>query len=97
ESEDPVVECREYENEVSPSRATGSMTSGDLGDISSFSSKASSLLRASSGTSSSSSLGMGTAAPERGRGTTITRGRNGGPDPREFVVPSGRGIHSKLR
>eukprot|EP00061_Rhincodon_typus_P003682 g20702.t1 len=27
ESEDPVVECREYENEVSPSRATGSMTS----------------------------------------------------------------------
>ncbi|XP_060709944.1 TP53-binding protein 1 isoform X2 [Hemiscyllium ocellatum] len=96
ESEDPVVECREYENEVSPSRATGSMTSGDLGDISSFSSKASSLLRASSGTSSSSSLGPGTAGPERGRGSTITRGRNGGPDPREFVVPSGRGIHSKL-
>ncbi|XP_078388330.1 TP53-binding protein 1 [Cetorhinus maximus] len=105
ESEEPVVECREYENEVSPSRATGSMTSGDLGDISSFSSKASSMLRASSGTSSiaslahsSSSSGGGVFAPhERGRGGGgATRGKNGGADPREFVVPSGRGFHSKL-
>ncbi|XP_067871653.1 TP53-binding protein 1 isoform X2 [Heterodontus francisci] len=104
ESEEPVVECREYENEVSPSRATGSMTSGDLGDISSFSSKASSLLRGSSGTSSITSLAhssssSGGGAPtshERGRGGGITRGKNGGTDPREFVVPSGRGIQSKL-
>ncbi|XP_041034145.1 TP53-binding protein 1 [Carcharodon carcharias] len=105
ESEEPVVECREYENEVSPSRATGSMTSGDLGDLSSFSSKASSLLRASSGTSSiaslahssSSSGGGGFGPHERGRGGGgATRGKNGGADPREFVVPSGRGLHSKL-
>uniref|UniRef100_UPI00398E6441 TP53-binding protein 1 isoform X1 n=1 Tax=Pristiophorus japonicus TaxID=55135 RepID=UPI00398E6441 len=104
ESEEPVLECREYENEVSPSRATGSMTSGDLGDISSFSSKASSLLRASSGTSSivslahssSSSGGGGPASHERGRGSGGSRGRNGGADLREFVVPSGRGIQSKL-
>ncbi|XP_078063614.1 TP53-binding protein 1-like isoform X2 [Mustelus asterias] len=104
ESEEPVVESREYENEVSPSRATGSMTSGDLADISSFSSKASSLLRASSGTSSiaslahssSSSGGGGLAPHERGRGGGSARGRNGGADPREFVVPTGRGLQSKL-
>ncbi|XP_067829601.1 TP53-binding protein 1 isoform X2 [Heptranchias perlo] len=103
ESEEPVVECREYENEVSPSRATGSMTSGDLADVSSLSSKASSLLRASSGASSimslahsSSSSGGAPASHERGRGGGTTRGKNGGTDPREFVVPSGRGIQSKL-
>ncbi|GCB83066.1 hypothetical protein scyTo_0023528, partial [Scyliorhinus torazame] len=98
------MECREYENEVSPSRATSSMTSGDLGDISSLSSKASSLLRASSGASSvaslahssSSSAGGGFASHERGRGGGAARGRNGGADPREFVVPSGRGLQSKL-
>ncbi|XP_051898606.1 LOW QUALITY PROTEIN: TP53-binding protein 1 [Pristis pectinata] len=104
ESEDPVLESREYENEVSPSRATGSMTSGDLADISSFSSKASSLLRASSGASSivslaHSSSSSGSGAPlahERGRGAGTTRGRNGGADPREFVVPVGRGAQTKL-
>ena len=49
ETEEPIVECQECETEVSPSQTGGS--SGDLGDISSFSSKASSLHRTSSGTS----------------------------------------------
>ncbi|XP_035272412.1 TP53-binding protein 1 isoform X3 [Anguilla anguilla] len=52
ESEEPVVDCRVVENEASPSRTGSSMTSGDLADISSLSSKASSLQHSSSGTSS---------------------------------------------
>ncbi|XP_059801940.1 TP53-binding protein 1 isoform X1 [Hypanus sabinus] len=105
ESEEPVLESREYENEGSPSQATGSLTSGDLADISSFSSKASSLLRASSGASSglslahSSSSGGGAAGHtvhERGRGSSVPRGKIGGTDSREFVVPVGRGSPSKL-
>eukprot|EP00062_Callorhinchus_milii_P002554 gi/632938838/ref/XP_007906607.1/ PREDICTED: LOW QUALITY PROTEIN: tumor suppressor p53-binding protein 1 [Callorhinchus milii] len=98
ESEEPVVECQEYENDISPSRTTSSMTSGDLGDISSFSSKASSLLRTSSGTgslaSSSHSGSGGSGAGLQGRGAA--RGRAGGSDTREFIVPVGRGIASKL-
>ncbi|XP_062927067.1 TP53-binding protein 1 isoform X2 [Mobula hypostoma] len=105
ESEEPVLESREYENEVSPSQATGSLTSGDLADISSFSSKASSLLRASSGASSGMSLAhssssgggaVGHAVHERGRGGSVPRGRIGGTDSREFVAPVGRGSPSKL-
>ncbi|XP_069758595.1 TP53-binding protein 1 isoform X3 [Narcine bancroftii] len=104
ESEEPLLESREYENEMSPSRATGSMTSGDLADISSFSSKASSLLRASSGSSSivslahsgSSSGGGGGIMQERVRGAGAARGKNGGADPRGFIMPVGRGSHTKL-
>ncbi|XP_060116326.1 TP53-binding protein 1, partial [Heteronotia binoei] len=58
ETEEPTVECQEGEVEASPSSRTGgsSLTSGDLGDISSFSSKASGLQRSSSGGSSGLSI-----------------------------------------
>ncbi|MFT7816437.1 tumor suppressor p53-binding protein 1 isoform X4 [Arapaima gigas] len=52
ESEEPVVDCRVMENDISPSRTGSSMTSGDLADVSSLSSKTSSLQHSSSGTSS---------------------------------------------
>ncbi|XP_061100902.1 TP53-binding protein 1 isoform X2 [Conger conger] len=52
ESEEPVLDCRVMENDISPSRTGSSMTSGDLADISSLSSKASSLQHSSSGASS---------------------------------------------
>lgn len=52
------MECQECEVDASPSRTGGSsLTSGDLGDISSFSSKASGLQRSSSGGSSGLSVG----------------------------------------
>ncbi|KAM8894497.1 TP53-binding protein 1 isoform 2-T2 [Spinachia spinachia] len=51
ESEEPVVDCQVLDSDISPCRTGSSMTSGDLGDISSLSSKASSLQH-SSGTSS---------------------------------------------
>ncbi|KAM6980615.1 TP53-binding protein 1 [Aplochiton taeniatus] len=53
ESEEPVVECRVLDGDISPCRTGSSMTSGDLGDVSSLSSKASSLQHSSGGTSSS--------------------------------------------
>ncbi|XP_029111873.1 TP53-binding protein 1 isoform X3 [Scleropages formosus] len=52
ECEEPVVDCRVMENDISPSRTGSSLTSGDLADVSSFSSKTSSLQHSSSGTSS---------------------------------------------
>ena len=60
ESEEPVVDCRVLENDLSPSRTGSSMTSGDLADVSSLSSKASSLAHSSSG-----SMGTGTGSGRR--------------------------------
>ncbi|XP_056269219.1 TP53-binding protein 1 isoform X3 [Pseudoliparis swirei] len=54
ESEEPVVDCQVLDGDVSPCRTgNSSVTSGDLADISSLSSKASSLQHSSGGTSSS--------------------------------------------
>uniref|UniRef100_H3AJL7 TP53-binding protein 1 n=1 Tax=Latimeria chalumnae TaxID=7897 RepID=H3AJL7_LATCH len=96
EAEEPVLDCQEYENEVSPSRTGGSMTSGDLADISSFSSKASSLQRTSSGASSVMSTAHSSSSMERGRGSGVHRGKSTAPDLGEFAVPSSRGILGKL-
>ncbi|NXQ29971.1 TP53B protein, partial [Alaudala cheleensis] len=92
ETEEPVVECQECETDVSSRTAGGSsLTSGDLGDVSSFSSKASSLHHTSSGGSSamhsSSSSGPGTAA---------VKGKVCGTETGEFALPTGRGILGKL-
>nr|KAF6503140.1 tumor protein p53 binding protein 1 [Molossus molossus] len=85
ETEEPVVECRECESEISPSKTGGS--SGDLGDISSFSSKASSLLRTSSGTSLSAIHSSGSS----GRGAGPLKGKASGTEPADFALPSSRG------
>ncbi|XP_068434172.1 TP53-binding protein 1 isoform X3 [Clinocottus analis] len=54
ESEEPVVDCQVLDGDISPCRTgNSSVTSGDLADISSLSSKASSLQHSSGGTSSS--------------------------------------------
>ncbi|XP_016067086.1 PREDICTED: tumor suppressor p53-binding protein 1 isoform X2 [Miniopterus natalensis] len=85
ETEEPVVECRECESEISPSKTGGS--SGDLGDISSFSSKASSLLRTSSGTSLSAIHSSGSSGP----GAAPLKGKTSGTEPADFALPSSRG------
>ncbi|XP_054421483.1 TP53-binding protein 1 isoform X2 [Pteronotus mesoamericanus] len=85
ETEEPVVECRECESEISPSKTGGS--SGDLGDISSFSSKASSLHRTSSGTSLSAIHSSGSS----GRGAGPLKGKTSGTEPADFALPSSRG------
>ncbi|KAM7014998.1 TP53-binding protein 1-like [Tautogolabrus adspersus] len=55
EREEPVVDCQVLDSDISPCRTgSSSLTSGDLADISSLSSKASSLQHSSGGTSSSS-------------------------------------------
>ncbi|XP_027136912.1 TP53-binding protein 1 isoform X4 [Larimichthys crocea] len=55
ESEEPVVDCQVLDSDISPCRTgSSSVTSGDLADISSLSSKASSLQHSSGGTTSSS-------------------------------------------
>ncbi|XP_066557673.1 TP53-binding protein 1 isoform X1 [Amia ocellicauda] len=77
ESEEPLVDCRVVESDVSPSRTAGSMTSGDLGDVSSLSSKTPSLQRSSSGASS-----MG-AGPARRVGFEDTH--------MDFIMPPSRG------
>ncbi|XP_043933470.1 TP53-binding protein 1 isoform X2 [Protopterus annectens] len=97
ETEDPIVDCQEIENEVSPSRTAGSVTSGDLGDISSFSSKASSLQRTSSGASSVMSAmhsGSGSST-DRGK-IPVLKGKAGVTDSREFAIPSSRVAQGKL-
>nr|XP_033473766.1 TP53-binding protein 1 isoform X3 [Epinephelus lanceolatus] len=54
ENEEPVVDCQVLDSDISPYRTgSSSVTSGDLADISSLSSKASSLQHSSGGTSSS--------------------------------------------
>ncbi|XP_045439211.1 TP53-binding protein 1 isoform X4 [Pipistrellus kuhlii] len=91
ETEEPVVECRECESEISPSKTGGS--SGDLGDISSFSSKASSFLRTSSGTSLSAIHSSGSS----GRGAGPLKGKTSGTEPADFALPSSRGGPGKPR
>ncbi|XP_066491183.1 TP53-binding protein 1 [Tiliqua scincoides] len=70
ETEEPVVEWQENETAVSPSSHAGgsSLASGDLGDISSFSSRASGLQHTSSGGSSALSI------TQSGRGPAPLRG-----------------------
>ncbi|KAM9311899.1 TP53-binding protein 1 [Gastrophryne carolinensis] len=92
EAEEPIIECQEYENEVSPSRTVvSSLTSGDLADISSFSSKASSLQRTSSGASSGLSAGQGTSGSSSDRGRATLRGKAAQLEPGDFAMPAGRG------
>ncbi|EMP36077.1 Tumor suppressor p53-binding protein 1 [Chelonia mydas] len=97
ETEEPIVECQECETDISPSRTTGgsSLTSGDLGDISSLSSKASSLHRTSSGASSGLSATHGGSSSGRGAGSF--KGKVSGMEAGEFALPSGRGVLGKLR
>ncbi|XP_007441830.1 TP53-binding protein 1 isoform X2 [Python bivittatus] len=67
EREEPHVDCYECEVDVSPSRTGAfSLTSGDLGDISSFSPKAPGLQRTSSG--GSSALSATRSGPISGQG-----------------------------
>ncbi|XP_053810643.1 TP53-binding protein 1 isoform X2 [Vidua chalybeata] len=96
ETEEPVVECQECETDMSPSRTAGgsSLTSGDLGDVSSFSSKASSLHRTSSGGSSGHSATHGSSSS--GQGTGAVKGKVRGTETGEFALPIGRGILGKL-
>ncbi|NWY66496.1 TP53B protein, partial [Erithacus rubecula] len=97
ESEEPIVECQECETDVSSSRTAGgsSLTSGDLGDVSSFSSKASSLHRTSSGGSSGHSA-THSSSSSSGRGTGPVKGKVCGTETGEFALPIGRGILGKL-
>nr|XP_026654253.1 TP53-binding protein 1 isoform X3 [Zonotrichia albicollis] len=96
ETEEPVVESQECETDMSPSRTAGgsSLTSGDLGDVSSFSSKASSLHRTSSGGSSGHSATHSSSIS--GRGTGAVKGKVCGTETGEFALPIGRGILGKL-
>ncbi|POI35997.1 hypothetical protein CIB84_000249 [Bambusicola thoracicus] len=94
ETEEPVVECQESETDTSSSRTTvgSSLTSGDLGDVSSFSSKASSLHRTSSGASSGLSATHSSSSSARGTGAVKVCGTESG----EFALPIGRGVLGKL-
>ncbi|XP_052663767.1 TP53-binding protein 1 isoform X2 [Harpia harpyja] len=97
ETEEPVVECQECETDTSSSRTAvgSSMTSGDLGDVSSFSSKASSLHRTSSGASSGHSA-THSGSSSSGRGTGAVKGKVCGTETGEFALPIGRGALGKL-
>ncbi|XP_063305018.1 TP53-binding protein 1 isoform X3 [Pelobates fuscus] len=100
EAEEPVIECQEFENEVSPSRTVASsLTSGDLADISSFSSKTSSLQRTSSGASSglSAAQSISGSSSDRARTSAWQKGKTGQLEPKEFAIPSARGAAGKLR
>ncbi|OXB62790.1 hypothetical protein ASZ78_008008 [Callipepla squamata] len=96
ETEEPVVECQECETDTSSSRTTvgSSLTSGDLGDVSSFSSKASSLHRTSSGASSGLSATHSNSSSARGTGAV--KGKVCGTESGEFALPVGRGVLGKL-
>eukprot|EP00076_Gallus_gallus_P044166 XP_025009704.1 TP53-binding protein 1 isoform X3 [Gallus gallus] len=96
ETEEPVVECQESETDTSSSRTTvgSSLTSGDLGDVSSFSSKASSLHRTSSG--ASSGLSATHSSSSSARGTGAVKGKVCGTESGEFALPIGRGVLGKL-
>ncbi|XP_069723043.1 TP53-binding protein 1 [Phaenicophaeus curvirostris] len=96
ETEEPVVECQECETDTSSRTAVGSsLTSGDLGDVSSFSSKASSLHRTSSGASSGHSATQSSSSSS-GRGTGGVKGKACGTETGEFALPAGRGTLGKL-
>ncbi|NXC39145.1 TP53B protein, partial [Penelope pileata] len=96
ETEEPVVECQECETDTSSSRTTvgSSLTSGDLGDVSFFSSKASSLHRTSSGASSGLSATHSSSSSARGAGAV--KGKVCGAETGEFALPAGRGVLGKL-
>uniref|UniRef100_A0A3P8RL52 TP53-binding protein 1 n=1 Tax=Amphiprion percula TaxID=161767 RepID=A0A3P8RL52_AMPPE len=80
ESEEPVVDCQVLDSDISPCRTgSSSLTSGDLGDISSLSSKASSLQHSSSGTSSSTGLSRPEFIIPTRRGAKSMRGAGCGP------------------
>ncbi|XP_059680170.1 TP53-binding protein 1 isoform X2 [Gavia stellata] len=98
ETEEPVVECQECETDTSSSRTAvgSSLTSGDLGDVSSFSSKASSLHRTSSGASSGHSVAHSSSSSSSGRGTGAVKGKACGTETGEFALPIGRGVLGKL-
>ncbi|KAM6257409.1 TP53-binding protein 1 [Porphyrio hochstetteri] len=93
ETEEPVVECQECETDTSSSRTAvgSSLTSGDLGDVSSFSSKASSLHRTSSGAISGHSA-THSSSSSSGRGTGALKGK----ETSDFALPAGRGVLGKL-
>ncbi|KAM4631383.1 TP53-binding protein 1 [Polymixia lowei] len=74
ESEEPVVDCQVLDSDISPCRTGSSMTSGDLGDISSLSSKASSLQHSSGGTSSSTAPARADFIRPPSRGAKSIRG-----------------------
>lgn len=97
ETEEPVVECQECETDTTSSRTAvgSSLTSGDLGDVSSFSSKASSLHRTSSGASSGHSATHSSSSS--GRGTGAVKGKVCGTETGEFALPVGRGVLGKSR
>ncbi|XP_072725548.1 TP53-binding protein 1 isoform X1 [Ciconia boyciana] len=97
ETEEPVVECQECETDTSSSRTAvgSSLTSGDLGDVSSFSSKASSLHRTSSGASSGHSA-THSSSSSSGRGAGAVKGKVCGTETGEFALPTGRGALGKL-
>ncbi|KAM6308546.1 TP53-binding protein 1 [Aegotheles albertisi] len=97
ETEEPVLECQECETDTSSSRTAvgSSLTSGDLGDVSSFSSKASSLHRTSSGASSGHSATHSSGSGS-GRGTGAVKGKVCGTETGEFALPTGRGALGKL-
>uniref|UniRef100_A0A3Q1H9K7 TP53-binding protein 1 n=1 Tax=Acanthochromis polyacanthus TaxID=80966 RepID=A0A3Q1H9K7_9TELE len=79
ESEEPVVDCQVLDSDISPCRTgSSSLTSGDLGDISSLSSKASSLQHSSSGTSSSTGLSRPGFIIPTSRGARSMSPRRGG-------------------
>ncbi|NXF04809.1 TP53B protein, partial [Smithornis capensis] len=96
ETEEPVVECQECETDASSCRTAvgSSMTSGDLGDVSSFSSKASSLHRTSSGASSGHSATHSSSSS--GQGTGAVKGKACGTETGEFALPIGKGVLGKL-
>ncbi|NXX30315.1 TP53B protein, partial [Nicator chloris] len=95
ETEEPVVECQECETDMSSRTAGGSsLTSGDLGDVSSFSSKASSLHRTSSGGSSGHSAMHSSSSS--GRGTGAAKGKVCGTETGEFALPIGRSVLGKF-
>ncbi|XP_054692750.1 TP53-binding protein 1 isoform X4 [Grus americana] len=97
ETEEPVVECQECETDTSSSRTAvgSSLTSGDLGDVSSFSSKASSLHRTSSGAISGHSA-THSSSSSSGQGTGALKGKVCGTETGEFALPIGRGVLGKL-
>ncbi|XP_072236031.1 TP53-binding protein 1 isoform X3 [Leuresthes tenuis] len=98
ESEEPVVDCQVLDSDISPCRTgSSSVTSGDLADISSLSSKASSLHHSSGGTSSSLTRPEFIMPPSRGA-RSISPRRGGGHQQRGHrgqragsVVTLGRG------
>uniref|UniRef100_A0A8C5Q2U4 TP53-binding protein 1 n=1 Tax=Leptobrachium leishanense TaxID=445787 RepID=A0A8C5Q2U4_9ANUR len=99
EAEEPVIECQEFDNEISPSRTVASsLTSGDLADISSFSSKTSSLQRTSSGASSglSGAQSVSGSGAERTKASASHKGKAGQLEPKDFLIPSARGAGGKL-